>query len=435
MIRKKRTALLPKKNVSFLLLLLLFTLLALGGIGCDPDNESSSVYDTGDRSTLNSAVNSNIHGIYSMVAVHSGKALDCWNWGAADGTNIAQYDFWGGEVQQFNISRVDGIWHRITPMIATDQAIDVDGCVTDTGANIQTWTYWGGNCQQFRFQNDGTDNWRIIARNSGLCLEVLDASMEDGANVVQNECISGKENQIFTLVGDSGGPGREPITVYIAGDSTVSTYTDTSSTRDQAGWGQMFHAYYNNYVTVVNRARGGRTALWFHLEGGVDSIMSAIKPGDYFLIQFGTNDSHTTATFTVNGTTYPRYADPDTDFKEHLLQYYIIPAREHGAIPVLVTPPPRNSAYCTGGNSLSRWAQAMRELGETYHVAVADLNTKTVDYLMPICPSPTPENFYFIKSDGTVDGTHFQENGARILAGFIAESIEEVQMGLADYGL
>lgn len=234
---------------------------------------------------------------------------------------------------------------------------------------------------------------------------------------------------------DNGGEGTERgnLSVYIAGDSTVSTYADTASPRDQAGWGQMLHEYYDNRVTVDNRARGGRTALWFALEGEADRILSKIKPGDYFLIQFGTNDSHPTATFTVNGRTYQRYADPNTDFKKHLMQYYVTPTRQRGAIPVLVTPPPRNSAYCTGGNSLARWAQAMRELGAANGVAVVDLNQKTVDHLIRICPPPTPENFFMIRPDGSVDGTHFQENGARIMAGFVAEGIAEAGLDLAAY--
>jgi lysophospholipase L1-like esterase len=196
----------------------------------------------------------------------------------------------------------------------------------------------------------------------------------------------------------------------------------------------MLHEYYNENVTVGNRARGGRTALWFYLEGGVYCIMSMIQPGDYLLIQFGHNDSHPTATFTVNGVTYPYYVDPFTDFKQYLLEYYIIPARDHGAIPVLVTPPPRNSAYCTGGNSLALRAQSMRELGVAENVPVVDLNQKVIDYLMPICPSPTPEDFFYILSSGFVDGTHFQENSARILAGFVADGIEEAGLGLAAYG-
>lgn len=221
----------------------------------------------------------------------------------------------------------------------------------------------------------------------------------------------------------------EPVVVYIAGDSTVCDYADTPSATDQAGWGQMLHEYLYDWATVQNRALGGRTALWFYMEGRVDSIMSTIQPGDYFLIQFGTNDSHPTATFEVNGVVYPRYADPSTDFKRHLLDYYITPARNAGAIPVLVTPPPRNSAYCTGGNSLSRWAEAMRELGKAEDVIVSDLNAMTVNHLVAICPSPTPEDFFFLRADGSVDGTHFQENGARIMAGFVMDGIGDAGLG------
>jgi hypothetical protein len=140
-----------------------------------------------------------VNGSYSILAAHSGKALDVWEWGTTDGTNIVQYNYWGGGSQIFDITSVDGIWHRITPAIALDQAVDVAGCVTDVGANIQTWSYGGRDCQQFRFETAGQDRYRIIARNSGLCLDVLDASQADGANVIQSTCIGGAENQIFTM--------------------------------------------------------------------------------------------------------------------------------------------------------------------------------------------------------------------------------------------
>jgi hypothetical protein len=119
----------PKiKDGKILLFLFVFIhVLVFWSIGCDPDIDGSNVYDTNSRSLLDTVVNSCIQGTYSMVAVHSGKALDCWNWGATDGINIAQYDFWGGEVQKFSISRMNGIWHRITPLIATGQAMDVSG--------------------------------------------------------------------------------------------------------------------------------------------------------------------------------------------------------------------------------------------------------------------------------------------------------------------
>jgi lysophospholipase L1-like esterase len=230
--------------------------------------------------------------------------------------------------------------------------------------------------------------------------------------------------------GKAGGGALGPVTVYIAGDSTVQTYPDTASTTDQAGWGQMLGALFQSTVKIDNRAIGGRTARRFVDEGHLDEILADIAAGDYLLVQFGTNDSNKTATYDLNGQTIPYYLDPETDFKTYLRMYFE-GAKAHSATLGLVTPPPRNSAYCTGGNGTGAWAEAMRELGTSDGIAVLDLNQRAVDYLKAICPAPTPEDFFLIKSDGSVDGTHFQENGARILAGFVADEMRRVDLPLA----
>lgn len=192
----------------------------------------------------------------------------------------------------------------------------------------------------------------------------------------------------------------------------------------------MLAAEFSSVVTVENRAIGGRTARRFIDEGSLDDIWADITAGDYLFVQFGTNDGNRTATYQLNGETIPYYLDPATDFKTYLLQY-LDGARERQAIPVLVTPPPRNSAYCTGGNGTGAHAAAMRELGAAEAVAVVDLNQKTVDHLKAICPAPTPEDFFLVRADGSVDGTHFQENGARIMAGFVADGVREAGLPLA----
>jgi len=153
------------------------------------------------------------------------------------------------------------------------------------------------------------------------------------------------------------------------------------------------------------------------------------------LVQFGTNDSNTTAMYTLSGVTYPYFADAQTDFKQYL-QQYIDGAKGKQAIPVLVTPPPRNSAYCKGGRSLANYGQAMLDLGKADQVPVVDLGLKTHAYLTAICPKPTTaaaEMFFKINADKTIDGTHFQENGARIMAGFVADSVAELKLGLNAY--
>jgi lysophospholipase L1-like esterase len=211
-----------------------------------------------------------------------------------------------------------------------------------------------------------------------------------------------------------------PLRVFIAGDSTVQTYADTPSPSDQAGWGQMIGALLAERVSVDNRAIGGRTARRFIDEGRLDAIFEDIAAGDYLLVQFGTNDGNRTATYSIGNQTIPYFLDPATEFKEYLGRY-LSGAEERGAIPVLVTPPPRNSAYCTGGNGTGGHAQAMRELGDDEGVPVLDLNSRSVEYLRVICPAPTPEDFFLLRADGTVDGTHFQENGARTLARLVSD--------------
>jgi len=239
-----------------------------------------------------------------------------------------------------------------------------------------------------------------------------------------------------TTGGAAGATNLPALSVYIAGDSTVSDYTlNPQDPKSQAGWGQMLGAKYDSKVKVVNKAVGGRTARRFIQEGSLSAILKLIQAGDYLLVQFGTNDSNSTAKYTLDGVEYPYFADAQTDFKTYL-QQYIDGALDRKAIPVLVTPPPRNSAYCNGPRSLGNYGQAMLELGKADKVAVVDLGLKTHAYLSAICPKPTSgnqETFFKVNADQSIDGTHFQENGARVMAGFVADGADEAKLGLFAY--
>lgn len=196
----------------------------------------------------------------------------------------------------------------------------------------------------------------------------------------------------------------------------------------------MLSPNYDSRVTVLDKAVGGRTARRFIQEGTLDAILNVIKPGDYLLVQFGTNDSNTSATYVIGTASYPYLAAAETDFKTYI-QQYIDGALAKKAIPVLVTPPPRNSAYCKGARSLANYGQAMLELGKADNVAVVDLGLKTHAYLSAICPKPATgaQEMFFKVTGNTIDGTHFQENGARVMAGFVADGIGEAKLGLDAY--
>jgi lysophospholipase L1-like esterase len=241
---------------------------------------------------------------------------------------------------------------------------------------------------------------------------------------------------IGASAGAAGAANLPAVSVYIAGDSTVSEYTlDPQNPKSQAGWGQMLSANYTTKVKVLDKAVGGRTARRFIQEGSLAAILKLLQPGDYLLVQFGTNDSNTTAKYTLDGVEYPYLAAADSDFKTYL-QQYIDGALEKKAIPVLVTPPPRNSAYCKGPRSLGNYGQAMLDLGKADSVAVVDLGLETHAHLSAICPKPSSaaqEMFFKVNADDSIDGTHFQENGARIMAGFVADGIDEAKLGLSAY--
>lgn len=246
--------------------------------------------------------------------------------------------------------------------------------------------------------------------------------------------------------GDSGGAGTtggsattggsgtlSNLTVYIASDSTASTYTNSAI--HQGGWGQFLQANLDPKAKVDNRAIGGRTARRFIDEGYLDKILQVIKPGDYLLVQFGTNDGNQTATYTLNGQTIPYYLAPATDFKTWMTKY-VVAARDKMANPVFVTPPPRRS--CTGdshsfGNGLAGYATAMKEMGAAQSVPVVDLNQKTLTYLNMIGCVAAGTDFFLVNADGSVDGTHFQEKGATLMAGFVASGLRELNFGLSPY--
>jgi len=222
--------------------------------------------------------------------------------------------------------------------------------------------------------------------------------------------------------GQGGGPASAgPFTIFIAGDSTVMTYV--GSTIHQAGWGQYLQSHFDTAVKVDNRAIGGRTSRRFVEEGRLKSLLDASRPGDYLLVQFGTNDSNKTAIYD-DGEAY--YLEASTAFKTWM-QQYADGANQHGVHPVFVTPPPRNSCQSNGtmfNYSFTAYATAMKEIGQAGMFPVVDLGQDTVSYLdgKKDCGWASA-NFYLLRADGTVDGTHFQENGASIMAGLLAADL------------
>lgn len=129
-----------------------------------------------------------------------------------------------------------------------------------------------------------------------------------GANVGGNVNAGGTKSS-STKASSTASDGVTPVTLWIAGDSTVQT----CSSACPCGWGGPFSTYFNANVIVNNQALGGRSIQTWMYEPNVGStkdatgecttqetnstrystVVNGIKSGDYLFIQFGINDGDT----------------------------------------------------------------------------------------------------------------------------------------------
>ena len=77
-------------------------------------------------------------------------------------------------------------------------------------------------------------------------------------------------------------------TIHLAGASDIESYTDFYFPR--TGIGQVIGNYFVDGVSINNKARSGDTTQSFIDAGLWESIVSAIKPGDYTIVCFAGND-------------------------------------------------------------------------------------------------------------------------------------------------
>jgi lysophospholipase L1-like esterase len=203
-------------------------------------------------------------------------------------------------------------------------------------------------------------------------------------------------------------------TVYIAGDSTVSTYP----TGMQQGWGQRLQEYFTADVKVVNKAISGRSSKSFVDEGHLTEILDVIKPGDYLFAQWGINDR------SVAGP--ERATDPATTFRTYLKQY-IGGARSKNAIPVLITPTPRHQ-YSNGmfQNGFPEYCKAIIAVGAETKTPVIDLQAKGLAYYTMIGDEAVTKTI-------ALDALHFTVEGANQMARLVAQGVQEIKVPISPF--
>lgn len=122
-------------------------------------------------------------GVYKIIARHSGKALDAYGNGSANGTQIDQWTYGEGNNQLWSVWNRGNNQYSIIG-IQTGKSLDINGFSTSNGTKVQLWDYSGSSNQKFTFSGTSGGYYRITPQNAtGSCLDVSGASTADGALV------------------------------------------------------------------------------------------------------------------------------------------------------------------------------------------------------------------------------------------------------------
>jgi hypothetical protein len=83
--------------------------------------------------------------------------------------------------------------------VSANLVLDVIGAQQGNGHHLTIYPRSGANNQIFELQDIGGSRYKIVARHSGKCLDVLGGSQQDGAAIGQWDC-NGGPNQQWRLV-------------------------------------------------------------------------------------------------------------------------------------------------------------------------------------------------------------------------------------------
>ena len=237
------------------------------------------------------------------------------------------------------------------------------------------------------------------------------------------------------------------ITVFMIGDSTMANKSITGG-KPERGWGHVLGGFFTEDIIVDNHAVNGRSSKSFIDEGRWDKVLSRIKPGDYVVIQFGHNDEKPKA---------DRHTDPGTTFDANL-ERFVNESRERGATPILMNAIVRRNflAPCdqpghivasdnqVEGDTLydthGSYLDSPRNVAKKLNVPFVDANKITHELVQGLGREESKKLYMWVEPNtvpavpkGSVDNTHLNIYGARVVAGLLVDAMAEVVPALAPY--
>src|SRR5215510_7530914 len=225
------------------------------------------------------------------------------------------------------------------------------------------------------------------------------------------------------LLSSAAGSAEQPITVYLAGDSTMAEKLPEK--RPETGWGEALQQFFKpGKVRIENHARNGRSTRTFIEEKLWHGIIDKLTKGDFVFIEFGHNDAAKDRT--------DRYTPPE-EYRRNLIRF-VTEVREKQANPVLLTPVMRRRFDKDGKfhDSHGEYPDIVRAVAAENKVALIDMHRKSEAVLLKYGPVESTKLFLHVKAgenpnypNGVEDNTHFSPLGADEMAKLAVEGIRE----------
>jgi lysophospholipase L1-like esterase len=206
-------------------------------------------------------------------------------------------------------------------------------------------------------------------------------------------------------------------TVYVLGDSTVCD----QSGEPYCSWGQMLTNFFKDDIAIANHGESGESVASSNGAGRFKKILSEIKPGDFFIEQFGHNDMKSKA-------------EGAAEKYEKDLESWVSQIKAKGATPILVTPMNRHT-FRDGKvtDSLAPYPDKVREAAKNTGAILIDLNKMSASLYEALGEKGSDQLFEHATPEGKHDGTHHSPMGAYELARCIVQGIKEGAPELAKH--
>jgi len=231
---------------------------------------------------------------------------------------------------------------------------------------------------------------------------------------------------LFCLVTVSFTLPTKKITIWMIGDSTMAK--KEAKAFPETGWGMELGSFFNNTVTIEDRALNGRSTKSFINEGHWQPIIDNIQKGDYVLIEFGHNDEKIDK---------PATGTSINEFKANLTKY-VLETRSKGGIPILLTPITRRT-FKNGVlmDSHGNYPAATIFMADSLKVPLIDMLAKSKKIVGDLGDEASKQLYNYVDlgnvnyPNGKKDDTHFSPLGAKKMAQLAIEGIIELKLDLA----